>query len=66
MNAQLTGTRINNVPVYRFMLQVAGPHGPYEASFNKLAPEHQVAAAMGQEVRVRANPGKLQEVILEE
>ena len=66
VNAQMTGTRINDVPVYRFMLQVAGPHGPYEASFSKLAPEHQVAAAMGQEVRVRANPGKLQEVILEE
>jgi hypothetical protein len=66
VNASLTGTRINNVPVFELALQVAGPHGPYAASFRKLLPEHQVAMLMGQTVRVRANPGKLDEVILEE
>ena len=66
VNAQMTGTRINDVPVYRFVLQVMGPHGPYEASFTKLTPEHQVAMAMGREVRVRADPNKLQDVLLEE
>jgi hypothetical protein len=66
VNAERTGTIINNVPVYRFILQVMGPHGPYAASFTKLAPEHQVAAVMGQDVRIRANPAKLDEVILEE
>jgi hypothetical protein len=66
VNAELTGTRINNVPLYRFVLQVAGPHGPYQASFKKLAPEHQVAMLMGRELRVRANPQKLDEVVVEE
>jgi hypothetical protein len=66
VNVEQTGTMINNVPVYRFILQVMGPHGAYAASFNKLTPPHQVAMAMGREVRVRANPNKLQEVILEE
>jgi hypothetical protein len=66
VNASLTGTRINNVPVFQFALQVEGPHGPYAASFRKLVPEHQVAMLMGQTVRVRANPTKLDEVILEE
>ena len=66
VNAELTGTRINNVPVLRFVLQVAGPRGPYAASFTKLVPEHQVAMLMGREVRVRANPAKLDEVVLED
>ena len=65
-NASLTGTRINNVPVFELALEVAGPHGPYAASIRKLLPEHQVAMLMGQTVRVRANPAKLDEVILEE
>ena len=66
VDVQQTGTMINNVPVYRFVLQVAGPRGPYAATFNKLAPPHQVAMAMGREVRVRADPNKLQDVLLEE
>jgi hypothetical protein len=66
VDAQRTGTMINDVPVYQFVLQVMGPHGPYASSFRKLVPEHQVAMLMGREVRVRANPGKLDEVILEE
>jgi hypothetical protein len=66
VNASMTGTRINEIPVYEFALQVAGPHGPYPASFRKLAPEHQVAMLMGQTVRVRADPQNLREVILEE
>jgi hypothetical protein len=64
--AQLTGTRINNVPIFRFALQVAGPQGPYAASFEKLVPEHQAATLIGGEVRVRADPGNLQEVIPED
>jgi hypothetical protein len=66
VDAQRTGTLINDVPVYRFILQVNGPQGPYPASFDKLTPEHQVATLMGREVRVRANPQRLAEVILEE
>lgn len=66
VDAQPTGTLINKVPVYRFTLQVSGPQGPYPASFDKLTPEHQVAMLMAREVRVRANPQKLAEVILEE
>jgi hypothetical protein len=57
---------INRVPVYRFTLQVNGPQGPYPASFDKLTPEHQVAMLMAREMRVRANPQKLAEIILEE
>ena len=66
VNAERTGTLINDVPVYRFILHVAGPQGPYQASFDKLAPEHEVARVLGQEVRVRANPGQLDDVILED
>ena len=66
VNAQPTGTRINGVPVYRFTLQVAGPQGPYAATFEKLVPEHQVAMLLGGEARVRANPSHLAEVIPEE
>ena len=66
VNAQPTGTMINDVPIFRFMLQVAGPQGPYAASFNKLQREHEVALLLGRDVRVRANPTKLSEVILEE
>jgi hypothetical protein len=66
VDAQTTGTTINDVPVFRFVLQVAGPQGPYPASFEKLVPSHEVAALLGAEVRVRANPAKLEEVILEE
>jgi hypothetical protein len=66
VGAEMTGTRINDVPQYRFVLQVAGPQGPYASSFTKVAPEHEVAMVMGAEVRVRANPQNLQEVVLEE
>ncbi len=66
VNAQRTGTQINDVPVYRFVLQVAGPAGPYSATFDKLTPEHEVAMVMGRDVRVRANPAKLSEIILED
>ena len=66
VNAQPTGTTINDVPIYRFALQVNGPQGPYPASFDKLAPEHAVAMMLGREVRVRADPQSLTEVILEE
>jgi hypothetical protein len=66
VNAQQTGTYINNVPQYQFALQVAGPNGPFAASFTKLAPEHEVAMLMGRDVRVRANPNNPSEVILED
>jgi len=66
VNVEQTGTMINNVPVFRFILQVQGPHGPYAASFTKLVPVHQVASIMGQQIRVRANPQQLSEVILED
>lgn len=66
VNAERTGTEINDVPVYRFVLEVAGPRGPYRASFDKLAPEHEVARALGAEVRVRADPQKLEDVLLED
>lgn len=66
VNATMTGTRINDVPIFRFMLHVAGPQGPYQAAFDKLVPEHQVAMLLGRDVRVRANPTQLTEVILEE
>jgi hypothetical protein len=66
VSAERTGTLINDVPVHQFAIQVAGPAGPYAASFKKLLPEHQVTMLLGQEVRVRANPQRLEEVILEE
>jgi hypothetical protein len=66
VSATPTGTRINRVPECRLSLQVAGPQGPYTASVDKLVPEHQLAQLIGGNVRVRADPGNLQEVILED
>lgn len=66
MDAQMTGTRINNVPLFRFILQVNGPQGPYAASFTKLVPSFQVPQLVGAQVRVRANPAKLDDLIVEE
>jgi hypothetical protein len=66
IHAERTGASTNDVPVYQFALQVAGPRGPYAATFDKLAPEHQVAMLIGEEVWVRANPANLQEVIPED
>lgn len=66
LSVEPTGTRINNVPMCRVRVEVAGPDGPYSTSFDKLVPEHQLAMLAGGDVRVRANPGNLQEVILEE
>jgi hypothetical protein len=65
-SAQPTSKRINNVSMVRFALQVAGPQGPYAATFEKLVPDHQIALLIGGEVRVRANPENLQEVIYED
>lgn len=64
--ADPTGTRINNQPVLRFVVQVQGPQGPYEASFKRLMNMMQAASMIGQTVRVRADPRNLQEIILEE
>jgi len=66
LSAQRTGTTIGDVPVHRFALQVAGPQGPYAATFDKLVSEHQVAAMVGGEVRIRANPSNLQEIVPED
>lgn len=66
VGASRTGTKINNVPLMRFQLQVAGPQGPYAATFEKLVPEYEVPMLMGRELRVRADPRALTEVILEE
>ena len=64
--ASATGTSINDVPVMRLQLQVQGPRGPYTATIDKLMPEHQVAMIMGQELRIRADPQTLTDVVLEE
>ena len=65
VGADRTGTEINDVPLYRLSLQVAGPHGPYLAAIEQLMNEHEVAGMLGQEVRVRADPAQLADVILE-
>jgi hypothetical protein len=65
VNAELTGTRINHVPLMRFHLQVHGPQGPYAASFTQLAREHEVALLLGKEIGVRANPQALTELIVD-
>lgn len=66
VEARWTGVRINGVPLFRFDVQVAGPQGSYAASFRKLVPSRQAAALVGQPVRVRANPRKLDDVVQEE
>lgn len=66
VNATPTGTEINDVPLYELHLQVSGPQGPYTGSFKKLAREHEIALLLGREIRVRANPNDLQDLMLEE
>jgi hypothetical protein len=66
VEARPTGTTVNDVPLYRFALTVDGPDGPYPAAFKRLVREHEVAALLGEEVRVRADPNALSDVILED
>jgi hypothetical protein len=66
VDARWTGVRINGLPLFRFELKVAGPQGSYEASFRKLVRRQQAFRLVGQEVRVRANPAKLDDVVQED
>ncbi len=66
VSAAATGTLINNVPVLLLNLQVNGPQGPYAASFRKLVNPFEAGQLVGRSVRVRANPQKLDDVIVDE
>jgi hypothetical protein len=70
LTARVTGAArtatVNDVPMIRFQLQVAGPQGPYVATFTKLMPEHEAATVIGREVRVCANPQRLTEIVVED
>lgn len=61
-----SGTEINDVPLQVITLQVMGNAGPYTATIKKLLPDFQVAAIMGQTLRVRVAPDNPQELLLEE
>jgi len=65
VDAQVTGMRVNNVPVYRLGLDVADPNGPYRATIRKLLLEHEVTLLLGREVRVRVDPARRDDLILE-
>jgi len=65
VDAQVTGMRVNNVPVYRLILEVADPNGPYRAAIRKLLLEHEVTLLLGREVHVRVDPSRRDDLILE-
>jgi hypothetical protein len=65
VGARTTGTKINDVPLCELTLQIAGPRGPYQTAVRRLVPEYELPAMLGREVRVRADPAKLDEVVLE-
>ncbi len=66
VGASPSGAEVNDVPVMRFTLQVAGPSGPYAATIERLAVPHEVAGLLGRQVRVRADPRQLTDVVLED
>jgi hypothetical protein len=66
VNTEMSGSRVNGVPMTRFILQVAGPNGPYAASFTRMVQPHEIARFLGAEVRVRADPRNLQDVVVED
>ena len=49
-----------------FALQVSGPSGPYAATVKRLAPPHEVAGLIGRDGRVRADPNRLTDIVLED
>jgi hypothetical protein len=64
---QATGTRINNVPMMRIVVQVRRDGAdPYEASLETLAPPDLLAQlGAGRELPLRVHPQKPAKVILE-
>ena len=57
--------RVNNVPVYRLVLDVADPNAPYQVMIRKLLLEHEVTRLLGRDVRVRVDPSRRDDLILE-
>ena len=65
-DANRTGIEIGDIPLFRLTLEIDGPSGPYTTTCDEVLPPEDVAAAIGSEVRVRANPSDPKEVILVE
>lgn len=65
VGAELTGTSVNDVPVMRIRVEVAGASGPYPAMFTQLTPQHEAALLVGKEIRVRANPQNPTEIAID-
>jgi hypothetical protein len=63
VRADDTGVTSDDRRRYKFILQVAGPDGPYEASFEKMVHAHEVEPMIGTEVHVWADPNKLTEFV---
>ena len=66
VSAEPTGTTINDVPRVRLTFDVTGPDGAYRATCKRLMPSNEAASCVGHHVRIRANPGKLDDVVLED
>jgi hypothetical protein len=60
-----TTARIGSVPIYRLVLEVAGPNGPYRAEAHKALHANEVSAMVGKTLHVLANPDNPTEIMVE-
>jgi hypothetical protein len=60
-----TTARIGSVPIYRLVLEVAGPNGPYRAEAHKALHANEVNAMVGKTLHVLANPENPTEIMVE-
>lgn len=60
-----TSTKIGHLPVYKLILEVSGPNGPYSAEAHKTLHAHEASAMVGRTLPVLADPEKPTEVFFE-
>ncbi len=65
VHADRTGVEVGDVPVFRLVLEVAGPNGKYTATVDEVLPPERVSSAIGSTVRVRAHPNHERDVLIE-
>lgn len=64
LTARILSVRLSR-DSYRFTVEVAGPQGPYTATFDALVPSGEATHLIGTQIRVRAKPSNLRKLISE-